>query len=111
MQPTLITTGEVPQIRDGKLYYWVRFWTPPAVAQNSWFVDEWKISDAPDVLSVIEWAREHTLPNGTFEVFVEYTDHAIRGDLEYVSVKWHLRIYGKPGESGGVTEQVTFTAN
>jgi hypothetical protein len=111
MQARFITSGEVPHITDGITNYWVRLWTPPTDAQSSWFVDEWQISDASDVLSVIEWARGQTPPDGSFEVFVEYSDHGVRGNSEYVAVKRHIRVYGAPGDDGGVTEEVTFTAN
>ncbi|MGO4533455.1 hypothetical protein [Leifsonia sp. 2MCAF36] len=111
MQASFIASGEVPQIVDGRSTFWVRLWTPPAATQRSWFVDEWEISDATDALSVIEWARERTSLDGTFEVFVEYTDHAVRGDSEYVPLKRHIRIYGAPADEGGVTEEVTFSAN
>jgi hypothetical protein len=111
MRPKLITSGEVPHITGGVSNYWVRLWTPPIAARSPWFVDEWEVSDASDVLSVIEWAREQAPPNGSFEVFIEHTDHAFRGDSEYVSVKGHIRVYGAPAESGGVTEEVIFTAN
>lgn len=111
MQASLVTNGDVPQIAAGVPTYWVRIWTPPTDAQSAWFVDEWRISDAPDGLSVIDWAREQTHEDGSFEVFVESEDHALRSDSKYVPVTRHIRIYGAPADSGGVTEEVTFTGN
>ncbi|MDR6971704.1 hypothetical protein [Leifsonia shinshuensis] len=110
MQASFVTSGEVPQIVADGTDYWVRLWTPPSDPQGGWFIDEWQISDATDALSVIEWARGRTAPQGAFEVFVESRDHAVRSDAQYVPVKRHIRIYGAPADHGGATEQVTFTA-
>ena len=109
MRASLVTSGEVPQIVADDPIYWVRSWTPPTDAQSAWFIDEWRVLDASDVLSVVDWAREQTPRDGSFEVFVEFTDHAVRSDSERVPVKQHIRIYGAPADDGGVTEEVRFS--
>lgn len=111
MEARFVTSGEVPQISGDATKYWVRFWAPPIAAQSAWFVDEWEVSGAPDVLAVIDWARGQTAADGSFEVFVEHTDHAVRGDSEYVAVRRHIRVFGTPADNRAVTEEVTFTAN
>jgi len=110
MQAGLVTNGEVPWIVERETTYWVRVWTPPPADRYSWLVDEWRVSDAPDVLAVIDWAREKTPTGGTCEVLVESTDHAQGRDAVAVEVKRHLRVYGGPADDGGVTERIVFTA-
>lgn len=44
----------MPQIVADDPIYWVRSWTPPTDAQSAWFIDEWRVLDASDVLSVID---------------------------------------------------------
>ena len=63
------------------------------------------------MLAVVEWAREQVVAGGSFEVFVEHSEHAIRGGSEVVPVTRHIRVYGAPADGGGVTEEVTFTAS
>lgn len=102
MEAKFVSNGDVPQISGDAIRYWVRLWAPPAVVRTAWFVDEWQVSEAPDVLAVIEWARGQVVARGSFEVFVEHLDHAIRSDHEIVPVTRHIRVYGAPAENDGV---------
>ncbi|MEN2736792.1 hypothetical protein ABCS02_03275 [Microbacterium sp. X-17] len=111
MEAVFASNGDVPQISTDAVQYWVRLWTPPTAGRSPWFVDEWQVSGAPDVLAVVDWAHKRTSAGGSFEVFVEHVDHELQSGSEVVPVKRHIRVYGAPAESGGVTEYVTFTAN
>lgn len=59
--------------------YRVSIWTPPMVAEGSWFLDLWELRDAKDVTEVLAWARAELRDGGRFEVeLIGYPDHAYR---------------------------------
>ncbi|PPI53919.1 hypothetical protein [Rathayibacter toxicus] len=87
--------------------YRVRGWTNRGNASApDWAVDEWDISGADSVEDVLAWGRGLGLD--TFEIFVQWEDHAQTATGEMVARRRHTRIHGTPGEEGGVTKTVVF---
>lgn len=97
----------VGTLPNEEIEYRVRAWNEPLEAGSAWRVDEWDITDADSVVSVIEWADG--LGAHSVEVFVRYEDHALDAGDNWVTVDRHARVYGVPADDGGTTEIVTFT--
>lgn len=96
-----VTTGD-----PAETHYRVRLWEPPSGGNETWFLDEWDLHDAADVLEVVDWAKTSSA-SGTFEVLVPQG-----GDLGTTEMRdgtgSFLRLYGSPGDTSSATTRVLF---
>lgn len=90
--------------------YRVRVWTPSAVPNAAWMVDEYDLYEALDVESVLSWAKRQSI-DGTVEVFVSWTERAQARDGRWEDLKRFARIFGQPADEGGTTEIVPLNAD
>lgn len=87
--------------------YRVRGWLNRGEADApSWAVDEWDVVNAESVEDVLAWARGRGFD--TFEVFVQWDDHAQSATGGAVVQRRFSRVHGLPGDAGGVPETVVF---
>ena len=59
-----------------RVYFWHQSPAPAGVAQEHmmWHCDEYRLSDAPDVEEVLDWARNRARSDQTFVIYVEQRD-------------------------------------
>jgi hypothetical protein len=85
-----VVTGE-----SDDAVYRVCVWTAPQIG-NAWALDEWDISDADDVVQVIDWARAAT--TGVFEVFLRWSSASFDAAGHRVDEPRFTRVFGRPGD-------------
>lgn len=73
--------------------YRVRIWAPPPTPSHTWALDEYEVSDAPDVLAVIKWAENESKGNPV-EVFLKWFDTGITSNYDTISIPQMTRVYG-----------------
>lgn len=114
MEATWLAGGEPSTwARDPQTVYRVRIWVPSPEPYTGWMLDDWAVTDAPDVTAVIAWAEAEAarFPGGSCEVLVQATDHGIRGDGVLAEQLYHVRVYGKPADEGTTETVIALTSD